>query len=266
VTRDVSAGILEIRRTYGGSDRAAPSFNATQYVRHASVEDPLDLGPLPDGDVFLDGVIGAEAGSQSLFIRFELPEPARLGARVMPGNRYQSQYIELHLSTPSGQQLLEESIRFAPLPPAVQESPYITITITDGYAEAGYWVEGYAVFDGGVRQTINNPQRSSEQLPEFLPSGEVLAAGTYLAVLSNSQWSSLPFTLHLGTRQPRLLGGEITLDLEVDGRSSMLRAGGVADLPLELNGQLARNTQLAGVSDLSLEPVATMTRVSPFQV
>lgn len=262
--QDVSAEILEQLRTYGGSDRVAASFNATRYVRHGSTTDPLDLGPLLDGDTFLEGVVGGESGSQSLYVAFSLDGPARLGARLVPGNRYRDQYIGLNVSSPAGAQVPQRDLVLVPSPPPRLDQAYVTVTITDGYAETGYWLDGYALFDGGTVQTISSPEQSPSP-PPLLPGGDVLPGGAYRAVISTSRWSELPFVLHLATRRPRSLSGSADLVLEMDGRTSLQRAGALADLFLEVDGRIANVAHLAGTGDLSLAPVAALSRVSPFQ-
>jgi hypothetical protein len=262
--RDVSPQVIRQRRRYGGSDRVAASFNASQYVRHASIKDPFSLGILPDGDTFWRGVIGGESGSQSLFAIFSLREPTRLGARLVPSNRYKDQYVSLSLTDANGRQLLQETIKLTAGAPPERVIPDIAIFTSDGYVEAGYWANGYTDLEGGTTQTISNFDDPSAPLP-LLPGGEPLDAGTYLVVLSSSQWAQLPFELQLTTRQPRALAGSADLVVDMTGRTSLLSCSGTAELPLEPQGRVASVALLAGAADLVLTPAATLSRVSPFQ-
>jgi hypothetical protein len=46
---------------------------------------------------------------------------------------------------------------------------------------------------------------------------------------------------------------------------SLQRCGGLAELSLDAEGRVANVAHLAGAGDLPLVPVATLSRVSPFQ-
>jgi hypothetical protein len=85
---------------YGPSDSTAPSFNYPAYVRWFAAQESLFLGPVPAGGLKQEGLIGARAGTQSLFFSFEISQASRVSVRLAPLNPYTDQYVALGLRDP----------------------------------------------------------------------------------------------------------------------------------------------------------------------
>jgi len=259
---DVSPRINQIVGAYGGSDRVAPSFNVTRYVRHGSTGDPLDLGALPDGDVILDGIIGGEAGSSTLYFTFRLDEPARLAGRIAPVQRYKDQYISLFLADEQDdwRAMGGEGYTLVPFPFIPADRSQSTLD-AQSYVNAGYWFDGYAISEGFSEQ-LSASTIEVETRP--IPTSEVMPAGTYRAVVSSSQWPALPFRLQLSSRGAVRLSGDADLALSASLRTSLVRIGGSATLPLAPTARLRGQRRLTGEADLALTPAGTLLRISPF--
>jgi hypothetical protein len=259
---DISQQITLIRRAYGGSDRAAPSINAPQYVRHGSNRDPLDLGVIPDGDLFIEGELGAQLGTQTLFFRFSLAEPAKLAGRVAPTQRYTDQYLSFVINDSAGDRLLGngEDYQVVPFPFFASDSSSPVLD-AQSYVANGYWQDGYAISEGfGERSAA----AAVVVEPRLVPTGAPLPAGQYQAVLSSTQWTGLRFQLQLSGRGTVHLGGEAQGNLSLAGRTSPARLRGEATLPLRPRGRIARPVQLGGEATVGITPSATLSRISPF--
>lgn len=76
---DQSAQQEAFRRSYGGSDSTAPSFNRPQYVKYNSLLKSRDFGRLDNFGATLTGVVGGHTGRSTLFFRVETSAPAKLG-------------------------------------------------------------------------------------------------------------------------------------------------------------------------------------------
>lgn len=259
---DVSQRVIQIRRTYGGSDRAYPSFNAPQYVRHGSVGDPFDLGVIPEGDLFLEGRLGGESGSQTLFFQFELEEPARLAGRIAPVQRYTDQYISFGLADAAGERISGNGEGYATVQfPFFATDPVQLVLGASSYVTNGYWVDGYAAGEGFSERAA---QQSLRIEPRLVPAGPVLPAGLYQARVSSSQWVELPFRLQLSSRRPVRLTGDASTDLIVSARTSLVRLGGSVGLSLVPRARVSRVRELRTEATIPLTPVGTISRISPF--
>jgi hypothetical protein len=83
---DQSPAVQALVASYGGSDSTRPDFNYQRYVQFFSTHEPRDLGQLTEGALVLEGLVGAQSGTQTLFFRFHAPRPARIGLRQVPLN------------------------------------------------------------------------------------------------------------------------------------------------------------------------------------
>jgi hypothetical protein len=180
-------------RGYGSSDIAAPSFNRTQYVKHGSIHEPLDLGLLGDVDVFIDGAAGGEHGSHTIFYVFRTDQPLRVGARILPpGERSSTRQQEgeqwdqtnLYISvnaTDASQRRLESGDKvFLPesnLPAARFGSRRIEL----GYASSNYWESGYAN-DDGLYQEVAGPINYVTNFGELAAGADFAPAFTTFTV------------------------------------------------------------------------------------
>jgi hypothetical protein len=259
---DVSPRITEIVGGYGGSDRVAPNFSTTRYVRYGSTTDPLDLGGLPGGDVILDGVIGGESGANTLYFKFRLNEPARLAARIVPLQRYRDQYISLSLADEEGDWRAAGGEGYATLPfPFIPDELTESILNAQSYVNSNYWAEGYALSEGFSDRLAATTIRTDARL---IPVSDIMPSGLYRVVVSSSQWPALPFRLQLSSRGAVRLSGDADLALSASLRTSLVRLGGSVTLPITPTARIRGQRRLSGEAGLALAPAGTLSRVSPF--
>lgn len=81
----------------GGSDSTTPSFNNPEYVRFDSIHDSKDLGDWSSLKADLTGVIGAEAGTQTLFFKFRLSDPGPIRLQLTPTSKWTDRFLQLAL-------------------------------------------------------------------------------------------------------------------------------------------------------------------------
>jgi hypothetical protein len=86
----------------GGSDSTAPSFNRQQYVRYDSLRGAKDLGAWRNLSASLEGIIGSESGSSTLFVRLELLTRSRLRGTLDPINPFTDRWLQLSLLKADG--------------------------------------------------------------------------------------------------------------------------------------------------------------------
>lgn len=266
---DQSVSELATRAAYGGSDIAAPSFNRPRYVRYGSVNTPGDLGQLQDIKLELQGVVGSESGTSTLFFAFETTLPARIGLRKVRLNTYTDQYISISLSNDIG-----------PIPIGVdnfagssaldlsdlQEIPLLALDL--GYVACGYWERGYAENDclqvsvppaGPGGGTVLDPGSAFTS-----PYAGAMPPGKYRMTVSSSQWVQLPYLVQLVVLSPTPIEG-IAIGKAVPlarlGLSSLLGRSSAFSLP---SGRLAQVLLLSSVSRSEARPTATITRISPY--
>jgi hypothetical protein len=180
-------------RGYGSSDIAAPSFNRTQYVKHGSIHEPLDLGLLGDVDVFIDGAAGGEHGSHTIFYSFRTDQPLRVGARILPpgersatrqqpGEQWDQTNLYISVSvTDASQRRLESGDKvFLPesnLPAARFGSRRIEL----GYADSSYWKSGYSN-DDDLYQEVTGPINYVTNFGELAAGADFAPAFTTFTV------------------------------------------------------------------------------------
>jgi len=284
---DQSPAVQALVAGYGGSDSTLPNFNRPQYVRFASIHDSRDLGQIPAEGVVLDGLVGAQSGTQTLFFRFHSPQPARIGLRRVLLNPYTDQYIALGLRGPDGL-LIPVQPDAPPTPPGdtfrlVSDGGFSNLA--EGYARNGYWDEGgsgappqghvedgywdddYSVIDFGGGYSVVDLKEGEDLILvppvislEFGAAQEVdslaIAAaeqrppGIYTVTVSSSQWPQLPFRLQLLVRADRDLRGVADFTIQGTGRL-LFDLGGVAAFRIDAVGRLARLYILGAATSLS---------------
>lgn len=298
---DQSSAVQALVASYGGSDSVAPNFNCSRYVRFFSIHEPRDLGEIPEGALVLDGLVGAQSGTQTLFFRFHALLPARIGLRKVPLNPYTDQYIALGLSDPDG-----NNIPIQPeAPPASQifttevRSGAVALELQPGYLEADYWDEGYAEAEGlvlNIPPAISTEFGTTQEIDSLVAAaGALRPAGTYTITVSSSQWPQLPFRLQLIARPSEELHATGTLVIDPTGRLGLFDLDGLAEFQVDATGHLARlytlgadllisytvdqywqdgyavNDGLAAadpnpqVADFTITPTALVQRLSPIQ-
>lgn len=257
----------EIRGAYGGSDCTAPSFNNPRYVRYSSVHRSRDFGLVGNFYAEIDGLVGAEVGSSSLFFSFSLAGAARVAVRKPELNRYTDQYISVSLRNENGD----------PIPIGVggaAASPALTTTVQTldpvvsegGYALSGYWESGYAEYDDTTIALPAVITLSTEGNTASLDasSGSRLQPGSYAFVVSSSQWAKLPYALQLIVIPDAGFRGVADLSLTPSARIGIATLAGAASLELVSTARIRRFYALGGSATLEARPRATLRRISPF--
>jgi hypothetical protein len=267
---DNSQIIANYIRSLGGSDSSSPSFNYLRYVKFFSVNNPRLLGEF--GDTFLDieGLVGAESGTQTLFFEVLLREPARIGLRKIKINPYTDQYISIALF-----QILPDRDR--PLPLGVDGAANSnanpnsfrrlrTEPLEIGYVGCGYWDSGYAEYDCQFVVSLDEVSLGDADPgdPFDISAGEKLPAGPYRFTVSSSQWAELPYRIQFKAEGSPSLSGTATLVIEPRLRLGLAKLSGSADLELDPSGTLGTVANLSGSADLTLEGPSRLDVLSPF--
>jgi hypothetical protein len=78
MSRDQSQALETLRRSYGGSEPSQPSFLRPHYVRYNGVNRSRDLGTTEILLTELEGQVGGQAGSHTLYFRLTLPRDLAL--------------------------------------------------------------------------------------------------------------------------------------------------------------------------------------------
>jgi hypothetical protein len=263
---DQSVAELAARAAYGGSDATVPSFNFPAYVRFASVHEPRDFGVVETLKLDLQGLVGAESGTQTLFFSFTLAQPAKIGLRRIRLNPYTDQYISTSLRDGGGNQIplgvdgfarsgIDDAFAFEILEP---------IEVDIGYVNCGYWDNGYAEYDC-FRVPLPARNLSGDPEDPFEPiDAELLPAGEYVFTVSSSQWPKLPYRIQLVAAPQPALSGTAGGRLDGSARLTLNLLAGAAGGRLDLQGAIQRELNLSGGADLVLAPTATLDRQSPF--
>ena len=265
---DQSSATTALYNGYGGSDNAEASFNRPRYVRFYSVHKPRDFGTVEFLDLDLEGVVGAESGTQTLFFRFTITRPAKIGLRKIRLNRYTDQYITIALRDGDGNGVplgadgfagstILDRQTFEQIPPQILEI---------GYALCGYWENGYAEYDCfsltfPPRITIGDADADD---PFGADYGVLLPAGPYTFTVSSSQWPQLPYRIQVVVAPQINLAGSAELQLTAQARLSLVELGGLADLRLEPSARIPVTYALGGEASFELRPQAGLTQQSPF--
>ena len=238
--------------SYGGSDDTSPSFNRQRYVFHASRYEPKDLGIVAKTGLAIDGKIGAESGTQTLFWRLEVREQSRIEIRGVSLNPYTDQYISFGLREGSGSHV----------PVARETKPIPGIYI--GYVDCGYWVTGYAEEDCVTAPAING-LGAEEAGPFFDRISAAIDPGVYELTLSSSQWQSLPYRLQLLVKPlSEDLGGTAQVVMGASGRISLQGGQGQAEVVVPAVARIAAFLNLAGEAGTSVPARAQVDRTSPY--
>jgi len=263
---DQSAAKVALYGAYGGSDAMAPSFNFPAYVRFTSVHEPRDFGVVETLRLDLEGVVGAESGTQTLFFSFTLLRPAKVGLRRVLINPYTDQYISIALRDSDGQQLPLGVDGFARsrITDRFEFELQSSVAADIGYVDCGYWETGYAEYDCFL---VFPPARNLSGAADdpFDPlDAEPLPEGKYVFTVSSSQWPKLPYRIQLVAAPQLFLAGEVGGRLDASGRLTLVLLQGVAGGQLLTEGSIGRELNLSGTAQIGLVPVATLARQSPF--
>lgn len=274
---DQSANQLQMVQAYGGSDRAAPSFNRMQYVRFGNVHGPKDLGVFSSADLLVRGDVGAESGTQTLFFHFSLEETARIGLDTHEVTPRTGQYLQYALRRVDGPWLDISEYGIATWEEGSTTTFIEEVGRTDGSPEGNryveldpatslfYWDVGYAEGDDGSPPSVSQVVRVVRNEIEIAyPIASAVEPGNYLLTVSCSQWPQIPFLFRLLVRPAAVLAGEATVELEPTARTSLVKLGGTADVDLDAEGRIAKVYNLAGEADVTLTPRLSVQVTSPF--
>lgn len=86
-----------LRTSYGGSDLTAPSFIRSYYVKYNSIAKSKDLGAVESLVADISGTVGSQAGSNTLFFKFELLSPADVRVQTRSTGEFTDRYLSLGL-------------------------------------------------------------------------------------------------------------------------------------------------------------------------
>jgi hypothetical protein len=252
---DQSKAIQAITNTYGCSDNTQPNFNRSRYVRHASVYDPRDLGVLTGDRLVIEGLVGAESGTQTLFFTFRLEEQTQLLLALSSTNQYTRQYISFSIRGPSGDVL--------PLPVADRLIP-ASIPVITFYVDPGYWDDEYTRVEiEPATRPLPIQQDSDQGQPAGTGGGgEPVGPGVYTLLISSSQWPQLPFRLELAAVNSVELSAEVGLRFGVTARTGLTPLSALLAASLELEGRVGRAVALAGSAGFSVDLVGGIRRIS----
>lgn len=260
---DQSAAQLEVINAYGSSDVASPSFNRPRYVRYTSVHAPRDLGPVRKAGFDFEGVVGAESGSQTLFFVFEALLPSRIGLRRILLNPYTDQYVSVFLTNEAGTvALATDGLGDSPAPAASDLAASVVPTFDLGYVLCGHWATGYCEND--CRLSSDVAADSGVAVTGGPVLEEILPAGTYSIVISNSEWPGLPYRFQLSVNPPGELSGACDLQNETYGNLALAKLEGKAEMRAAPAGALVRQVALSGIAVTEARPSGTITRTSPY--
>lgn len=175
---DISQQILDTTASYGGGDSTQPTFNRLRYVKHGATAEALDLGVLDEQDLLIDGIVGSESGTSTIYYRFRTDQLMQLAARIVPAeisphgpsstalsqasrpprrnDPYDARdpfsplylYLAVSLTDGDGKQILTEFDSFVPFATQPQGASQMLGASEIGYVESGYWQTGYGEYDG----------------------------------------------------------------------------------------------------------------------
>jgi hypothetical protein len=266
---DDSVFQLAVTQSYGGSDIASPSFNRPRYVRYTSVHEPRDLGQIYSAGFDLEGVVGAESGSQTLFFFFRALQPSRIGLRRVLLNRYTDQYISITLNNEAGPVPIgiDGFGNSSVLTPRDLESA-VLLSLDLGYVACDYWVTGYCEDDCAKSSAVVTESGGtgvSDPSAEFTsPFAAIMPAGLYRIVISNSQWPQLPYRFQISISPPGDLFGVCELLDESYARIGLAKLEGKAEMRAIPDGRLFQQGELSGAATMQATPSGTITRTSPY--
>lgn len=274
---DESANLIDIVRSYGGSDVAAPSFNRMRYTRHGSVHEPLDLGAVERLNTVIEGNIGAESGTQTLFFSFETLCPSRIGLRLIHLQPYTDQYISIGLSGENGLIPLGiDGFAGSTIDEFLEVVTSADVVLDLGYATCGYFVPRvealypdiapYTELDcssltipGVSVGEVFDPDENFDS-----PYGAKLPEGRYGFTVSSSQWPQLPYCIQVAVVPAGELEGVALGQSLPTGRLSQGSIAAVATMQSLANGLVSTGAKLVGVATLESRSTGTLTRTSPY--
>lgn len=290
---DQSPQIIATVLAYGGSDNTAPSFNRGRYVRHGSIHDPAPLRSVPPSGLSLNGMVGAESGSQTLFFRISVLQEARVAVQHVPLNPYTDQYIQVALKSPEGDDLpINQSASGETSFVITAGESSVPVETQIGYLVDDYWDVDYALYED-TSLAIPAQLILAEVSEEEGGLGPLRPPGDYLLVVSSSQWQQLPYQLRIFVRSTQDVEAAATFEIDATGRFTLVDIDGAADFQVDATGRFARFYDLGSdiplsyaidtywesgyavadgtgmanpqIADFTLSPYATIQRLTPLQ-
>lgn len=263
---DQSQSVLEVIRSYGGSDSTTPSFNRQAYVKYNSIHAPKDFGVVSGIKLDLEGLVGAQSGTQTLFFSFTILEPARIGLRRIRLNPYTDQYISIGLRSEEAvlQLGFDGFVGSELVPIEIMTAP---TRIEMGYTTCGYWETGYAVLDcqfrgGGPRVVLAANAKPEDSFES--PFGSLLPPGKYTFTVSNSQWVELPYRIQVAVVPEATF--EVAFDMETSASARLSRSELEILVTLEtfVEGRIAQDFMLSTQIDMEASVKGNLDVLSPY--
>lgn len=216
---------------YGGSDKTNPSFNRSRYVRHVSLRSSKDLGKHKDLNAEISGTLGGEHGSQSIFMRFETEDLARIALWGITSNRYLDQYISFAIQDEYGQFLTLDRLN--------SDIPARLLSL----AKPGSY---------------------------YNPIGGKLPAGVYRLTVTSNQWARISYRLQLVVQSSPELEGEASVVIQPSARLGLSYIVSDTSIELPASARLVVVYQLelkdlGAFAGLEIPATATVSKSSPFQ-
>ena len=93
----LTGSIINIKQSYGGSDKSSPSFLRPEHVKYNTPAKAKNLGVVFNLNTTLTGTVGSEAGTNTLY--FKVTTSGESDLRVVKNalNKYTDQYISFGL-------------------------------------------------------------------------------------------------------------------------------------------------------------------------
>lgn len=241
----------------GGSDDTSPSFNNPEYVRFNSLKSSQDLGTWGSLKATLRGVVGAEAGTQTLFFKFQLTEPGFIRLKLLPVNRWTDRFLQVSLLGADLQGLPLDDLGFARLGDVTNTEAdegsivrppgeYTVVLSCSQWQTTAFGVELAANPQALLYGTLIGRGRLSRQGSDSGPALQVAVARLSAALTGNGSFRNGGSTLWSGRRDKPLGTGPLT------GRGRL-----TGTLFAELNVKLLAATVLTGRSNLGGSRVTT---------
>lgn len=192
---------------YGGSDRVTASFLTPRYVCFNSISKSRDFGFLADNVIDLEGLIGSQAGTNTLFFFAEVPADVKLGFCRIPGNPREDQHVALNVYD-ADSRLINYDHGTLGWNQGTFRTGVERITQTlDPYVEFNYWdPQGYTENDFGTIDIIQEVPAA----PGIRILGEPVPAGRYRFTITTNQWQAIPYHCRIVVQAPTALLGVAT--------------------------------------------------------
>lgn len=214
-----------IRASYGGASPSIPTFIRSETVLYDSLTSSRDLGTQSDLRVVATGILGTEAGTNTLYYRVRIPVPSKLGIWAPTLTRQQKRWICLGILDANRDQVEigPDGYAIPPRPPYSDTSEYRALMPEGEYyftVTTNQWPKERLV----VLMAIRRPLELSSQLPLTIinpPTGISLTPiGSSSILVGQSSFSLDPPPSGLVT--PTALGGSSSLSGGVGTDSSLV--------------------------------------------